>query len=338
MTAPAVAARPRQRARRAIRRARVLWPLLVVALILGGAPAYAETVEEYRAVVAHAADALAAVAEADSAVQARALADVERELGAVDRIELPDGQTLGLADPGLHAALASHDLSGVRQQLAALLDGLDRAQASSSAPPDAAARLAAILARPEFRVPEPSVWDRLVQPLRDLWERLWRQVAYWLAARGRGDGNPAWIALAVLVVLGVGAVLVGAFGGNVVASARVAPPAPGRRVTARETRARAEALAAAGEYRAAVHELYLATLQLLDERRLLRFRPALTNREHLRRGQVAPALLGPLATLVEGYDQAWYSGEACTAADWQRFRALADAVAAAGARPTREAP
>ena len=96
-------------------------------------------------------------------------------------------------------------------------------------------------------------------------------------------------------------------------------------------------MAAAGDYRAAVHELYLATLQHLDERGLLRFRPALTNREHLRHGRVAPALLAPLTTLVDGYDRAWYSGAACTADDWRRFRSLADAVGAGGLGDRRPA-
>lgn len=302
--------------------------LLVAALLLGGRPAHAETLEEYSARVDGAVALLAAVPEGDSAAEASVLAEVERQLGTIESVQLPGGTTVRLANPPLRAALANGDSAAVRAQLAALQDALERAQASRPAPADASDRLAAILARPEFRTADPPPWDRLLQPLRDQWERLWRSLAHWLAGRGEGGIDLIWVLPALLVVLGVGAVLVGAFGGSVVASARVAAPTPGHRAAARETRARAEALAAAGDYRAAVHELYLATLQHLNERGLLRFRPALTNREHLRHGRVAPTLLAPLTTLVEGYDQAWYSGAACTADDWQRFRALADAVSA----------
>jgi hypothetical protein len=75
-----------------------------------------------------------------------------------------------------------------------------------------------------------------------------------------------------------------------------------------------------------VHELYRATLLHLDERQALRFRPSLTNREHLLRGEVAPTVAEPLRALVEGYDRFWYSGTTCTAAEWQRFLALTDAT------------
>jgi hypothetical protein len=311
-------------------RAPVALCLLVVALLLGGTPAHAETLAEYTALVARAAALLAAVPEDDGAAEASALAEVERQLGAVESVQLPGGTTVRLANPPLRAALASGDSAAVGAQLAALQDALERAQTTRPAPADASDRLAAILARPEFRTEEPPPWNRLLQPLRDQWERLWRNLAHWLASSGEGGIDLIWALPALLVVLGVVAVLVGAFGGNVVASARVAASAPGHRAAARETRARAEALAAAGDYRAAVHELYLATLQHLDERGLLWFRHALTNREHLRHGRVAPALLASLTTLVEGYDRAWYSGEVCTADDWRRFRALADAVAAGG--------
>jgi hypothetical protein len=214
----------------------------------------------------------------------------------------------------------------VRRQLEALADALEWTATGHPTPPDAERQLADVLARPEFRPPAPNPLDRWLQPLRDQVERLWRRFLYWLASQGDSQVHPLWIGVAVLIVAAVVAVLVGAFGGNVVAGARVAAVASPTGPRAGTSRARAEALAASGDYRAAVHELYLATLLHLDERQSLRFRPSLTNREHLLRGEVAPALAQPLSALVEGYDRFWYSGTACTVAEWQRFQALTDAA------------
>ena len=98
---------------------------------------------------------------------------------------------------------------------------------------------------------------------------------------------------------------------------------PADRPTAAASRARAQDAAASGDFREAVHQLYLATLLHLDERGLLRFRPSLTNREHLTTGNLAPGLAPVLTPVIEGYDRLWYGGIPCTADDWARFRALA---------------
>src|SRR5262249_16811228 len=175
--------------------------------------------------------------------------------------------------------------------------------------PDAAARLAAVLDRPEFRAQEPGPLDRLTRPLREAWEHLRREVlARLLEATRDGGENLALVAVGVLVLLAVGAVLAGAFGAAAGAR-RAAAPAPRRAPPpAAATRARALEAAAAGDYREAVHQLYLATLLHLDERGRLRFRPSLTNREHLTAGHVDPGLAPVLAPGIEGYDRLWYGG------------------------------
>jgi hypothetical protein len=295
-------------------------------LLFGPLAAQAMSTADYRSLVAGAATTLAQLPEDDAAGRAAALDVVARTVGAVDVVELPNGDTVRPANPPLRAALAAGDVARVQRQLVALADALERAAAGRAAAPDAERQLAEILARPEFRPPTPNPLDRWLQPLKEQVDRLWRRLLYWLSAQTDSPVHPLWIGAAVLIVAAVVSVLVGAFGGNVVAGARVvaAGPPPGPR--AGTSRARAEALAASGDYRAAVHELYLATLLHLDERQSLRFRPSLTNREHLLRGEVAPGLAAPLEALVEGYDRFWYSGTACTTDEWQRFRALTDAA------------
>ena len=205
-----------------------------------------------------------------------------------------------------------------------------------------------MLARAEFQPPEPGPLTRLLQPLIDglqpvlrplmnLWEtlqRTWERFIRWLAARFEGSaGNgsvPGWLFLLLggLVVAGLGALLLGAFAGNVVGGARVAAALIRPRASAMATWARAQALAESGAYRAAVHELCLATLLTLDERHLLRYRADLTNREHLMMAHRNSALTAALAPLVEAYDRLWYSGADVGAAEWAAFLPLADAARA----------
>src|SRR5262249_36255934 len=150
-------------------------------------------------------------------------------------------------------AQAAGDAARARADLTALLAALDEAAAARPPPPDAAARLAAILDRPEFRAQEPGPLDRLTRPLRDGWERLRREILARLLQDTRGGGETlALVGVGVLVILAVGAVLAGAFGGSVVAAARAATAPPPDRPTAAATRAQAQEAAAAGDYREAV--------------------------------------------------------------------------------------
>jgi hypothetical protein len=68
----------------------------------------------------------------------------------------------------------------------------------------------------------------------------------------------------------------------------------------------AETLSRGGDYRTAVRYLYLSTLLLLDERNLLRYDRALTNREYLDRVRENPALRARMAPIVDTFDRVWY--------------------------------
>ncbi|HLH23984.1 MAG TPA: DUF4129 domain-containing protein [Chloroflexota bacterium] len=344
--------RRRNKERRGRPWARALGCLLLVAAGLvapTAGVARAASPAEYRAAVASALAAVEAADTADEAARAAVLARVAVLLPAELQVDLGDGRSLTVADPALRAALAAGNRDAARAQLTALLAALDAAAAAQPPPADAEARLAAVLARPEFQPPAPGPLTRLLQPLlarleaplrpvRALWESVqlaWERFWRWVAAHfepGTG-GGPGWVFLALggLVALGVAALLVGAFAGNVVSGAQVAAARAGARPSAAAMRARARALAEAGDYRAAVHELYLATLLALDERHQLRYRPDLTNREHLVAGHASPGVAATLEPLVAAFDRLWYSGTPVSADDWARFVPLADAAQAASA-------
>ncbi len=104
--------------------------------------------------------------------------------------------------------------------------------------------------------------------------------------------------------------------------------------TAAHAQTAAAEAAAGGDYRRAIRYRYLATMLELDEADRLRFDRALTNLEHLRR---APAhLREALRPLVLTFDRVWYGGSPASAADYQQYSALAQAVEATPAEP--EAP
>ena len=342
-------ARRRAMASRAILRAALLALLLGTLVPFVPVPdAHAIGPADYRQLVADALALAEQAAGAEGAARDSALAAVGRTLDAAGTVELGDGRAVAVANPPLRTALDDRDAPAVRAHLAALLAALDGALAAPAPPPDARARLAAVLASAEFRPPEQGWFNRLVEPLvapfRLAWQRFLRALLSRFEWPLGGEGDVALLVLGALVVLGVGALLAGAFAGNVVSHAQAAMPHPTARPGAAATRARALALAEARQHRAAIHELYLATLLHLDERGLLRFRPSLTNREHLAPGRASPTLAPLLAPLVEAYDRLWYGGVPCTTDDWQEIAALADAAwrapsaSAPDARPLAEAP
>jgi hypothetical protein len=301
---------------------------------------------EYRALVATALATIEATDDADEAARVAALARVSAALGSGATVAV-GSQTIAVTDPALQEALATGEFSAVRAQLTALLGALDEAAVSRPPPPDATARLAEVLARAELQPPEPGPLTRLLRPLVQSlrpplqplialwegvqlgWERFWR----WLGSQFEGASGPGelrWLFLTLggLVVVGLVALILGAFAGSVVGGAQVPAARVRTRPSAAATRDRARTLAQSGNYRAAIHELYLATLLALDDRHLLRYRADLTNREHLAVGGVSNALALALEPLVEAYDRLWYSGAPVAAEDWGRCEALADAALA----------
>ena len=102
--------------------------------------------------------------------------------------------------------------------------------------------------------------------------------------------------------------------------------------TAVEWQDHAAALAARGDYRAAARALYLSTITALDERRLVAFDPAWTDREYLRAAQTQHGWLAePLRPFVRLVEEIVYADAPCGTQEYARARALADGVMARAA-------
>jgi hypothetical protein len=114
-------------------------------------------------------------------------------------------------------------------------------------------------------------------------------------------------------------------------------PADGAPTTSAEALASAQQLAAAGDYRSAIRELFLAAMIVLDERGLLRYDRSLTNRETLQRlARTNPELATNLGPAVEVFDRTWYGFAPIDAASFDAYRARVEALR--DAAPPKEAP
>ena len=88
----------------------------------------------------------------------------------------------------------------------------------------------------------------------------------------------------------------------------------------------AEAALAGGRAREAIHELYLYVLRTLAVRELIRYDPALTDRELLLRAAAIPNA-DALRDLVALYERAWFGLREPDAVEAERARSLASRVA-----------
>jgi len=75
------------------------------------------------------------------------------------------------------------------------------------------------------------------------------------------------------------------------------------------------------DYRNAIRYLYLSSLLLLDERGLIHYDRALTNREHLRQIQHKPQLAEALRPVVDTFDRVWYGFAPVDDSLYETFRA-----------------
>jgi hypothetical protein len=199
---------------------------------------------------------------------------------------------------------------------------------AAAATPEQLERLREILARPEFETAEDgaaleSLLARLMSALRSLLANLFPGPGPNIG--GAGDLLEAlWIGLALLVCGIALFVFVRAARGALASEAELRGAAPIGPPTADAELALARRHAEAGDLRRAVHHHYVAVLRRLDERGALRFDAALTNREHLGRAGSTPGVVEALEPLVAAFDRLWYGQTACSASEYQEFRALAE--------------
>ena len=96
----------------------------------------------------------------------------------------------------------------------------------------------------------------------------------------------------------------------------------------------AEARAAAGDWRDAVHCLYWAAIVRLEARRAWRHNPARTPREYVRLLKPGSPQQGALRGLTQIFERVWYGLRDADGDDYRRARSLFDGLGETGTTPT----
>jgi len=258
------------------------------------------------------------------------LETVAGQLTATTSVRLPDDATVAVDNGWLRDALqeAEPDMAAISERLGAIIDAL--AQPTSAAPADARARLQQILAAPPFKRAESDPTAN--QWWRDFWDWVGRLIDSIFSPISSVPSSTSEII--GWVVVGVGAILLLAvmiylllgLRRGLVSEAQAADDDPEARLTAKTALNQAGDLARGGDYRTAVRYLYLSALLWLDERDMLRYDRALTNREYLDRVRDNPLLRERLAPIVETFDQVWYGHVMIDAEAFAVYRARVEAL------------
>ena len=178
-----------------------------------------------------------------------------------------------------------------------------------------------VLSRPEFRPPPRSLTERL-------FDWVLGAIGWLLAALGgTGAGGIVGLVLLALVLGGVG-VLVARFSRGLTPSPEVAAAVPaGRRRSAAEWRAEAEAQERAGAWREAVRSRYRALVADLASRGLVEEVPGRTAGEYRREvGRALPEAAADFAGATELFEVAWYGRTGTGAGEAADLRDLSDRV------------
>ena len=196
---------------------------------------------------------------------------------------------------------------------AAGLSGID--------PGDARGLLRAELTRPEYRVDDKPVLQRLLEYAFDKLGGLLERTA------GSVFGGPGGLLLLGVIIL---AVVVGVrlrIGPLARLSRGGSAPAVGGTRSAEGHRAEADAAAAQGRFADAVRERLRAVVRALEESGVLDVRPGRTALEVARDATAsAPTLGAPLTAGAVVFDEIWSGGRAAGADDDAALRALDDRV------------
>lgn len=256
------------------------------------------------------------------------------------------GQSVPVDNSWLHEALAEYDkaagherrseiLARTSERLLALSERL-KEEASGQAAPDKDAskgRLAEILRRPEYQK---------VAPQQSALERLIDRFLRWLDSlfpRRRGSALPpgsSSIVSGVAQILVVGlcvaaiAALIWRYGPRIMQGRRKKKAKAEARIvlgerlepdqTAADLLAQAEALARAGELRAAIRKAYIALLCELGDRKLVSLAQHKTNRDYLNSVRDKTSLYQSMRRLTQSFELHWYGFVPVAENDWTEFR------------------
>lgn len=259
-------------------------------------------------------DGLLGQAAAQSLSQRGTILDEIRGLWAsVDAVRLADGRVVAVDMRWLGVGLTATNIEERQRWVKALLAYHAQPGQAASDGSGSLAVLDRILKDPRFRYPDITPTTPPPEPTPQP-QRNTRS----------GDLIPAGLAQAVLVVIGIIAVIaVLLYIGRTLQVQRAAI-APVETDSDPATSEAADTLAAQSEatldYRQAMRYLYLSSLLMLDERGLIHYDRALTNREHLRLIVDNPALLEALGPVVDTFDRVWYGFAPVDAQLYQDYR------------------
>ncbi len=198
-------------------------------------------------------------------------------------------------------------------------------------------RLQTILRRPEYNeeASKGGALDGLWKWLKELWDKLMPK----RSPVGSGTANVLSVVARVFVyALAVGLIvfLIWRYGPYVWnrlsarrrggAGARAARVVLGEQLAPDQSAAdlisEAEALARAGDLRAAIRKAYIAVLCDLGDRRVIRLAQHKTNRDYLTSVRPLAELYGTMRPLTVGFERHWYGFAPATDADWAEYRTL----------------
>jgi hypothetical protein len=261
------------------------------------------------------------------ASRAQLLAAAE-QWAAIDEVQLPDGARVPVDHSFLVVQLRSPSPDPARlQELLASLLAASQTWPSHVFTGRDLNSLDPILARPEFQW-RPGAPSPLAEWLDDLIRRALEFILRLLFDNGVVNLDPTRLTylLTGLGVLVLGMVLVYIFrsllGDLIVEAAAQQGDDAGRvALTADGALQQAHILAKEGDYRVAVRYLYLSALLTLDERELLRYDRARTNREVLNSVAHLPELAGLLRQVIDVFDRVWYGYQPLERAAYTQYAA-----------------
>lgn len=304
--------------------------LALVLLVITGGGLRADnppSLADYRSIVAQSLDLVERAAnESVAAQRAPLLKQAADLLSTIHVVETGTGEPLTVNNDALIAelnnpALELDRVKNVRARLRALNAALD--ELPRTANETDRAKLRDILNRPPFKT------NAVENPLN----QFLRQISEWLdnllgnVATGVFNLRDVILLLGFILIAGILVYFVRGLAINLAPEAQ-APTEDSAEtpLTATSAFAHAQQFANQGDYRSAVRQLYLATILQLDERGLLRYDRALTNREYLRAVAREPQVLAALQPVVETFDRTWYGFESISRADFEAYQKQVDAV------------
>jgi hypothetical protein len=210
---------------------------------------------------------------------------------------------------------------------------LEKAKSTSLSKSDASKRLGEILSRSEY-----ASQSGKSSALYRLLERFFKWLSQFLPQGSRlspSHGSPLTavaqvvvVALAALVIFFVLIKVLRHFKGRsrqtkvkkrkeprIVLGEKLEPEA-----SSSDLLADAEALARAGEIRAAIRKTYIALLVELGDRKLISLAQHKTNRDYLRSVAGSPTLYQNMRGLTESFERHWYGFAEAAPGDWQDFK------------------